>query len=181
VRIAPVVAVAAAAAVPSLGAHGSSNNSIPIRTCTTSQLTLHVAQWFVGLTHTGGYIAFANQRHTPCRLTGWPTVVGIPARGPATVALHVRSTWYGPYVVKSVPAVLLRHGQAAYVAFSGSDVPRPGTRACPPPFRHLRITPPGNSRGVLLSAWFPPLARYLPSCDGIEVSMVVRPSVFHHS
>jgi hypothetical protein len=157
------------------GAQGAS-----LRTCTTSQLTIRVAHWFVGLTHTGGYIAFANRTRTPCRLTGWPTLLGITGTGAATAARHVRSSWYGPYTVKGVPVVTVRRGQVAEAAFSGGDAPGPGQTTCPPPYRHLRITPPGNSRVVLLSAWFPPLARYLPSCVGIEVSMVVPAAALHH-
>jgi hypothetical protein len=179
VTIAAAVTIATTATVPSSAARGPSIHSTAIRACATSQLTVRVARWFVGLTHTGGYIRFENQTHALCRLTGWPTLVGMTAAGRTTVALRVRSTWYGPYV-KGVPVVTLRRGQVAQVAFSGSDLPRPGKATCPSPFRHLRVTPPGNSRAVLLSAWFPPLARYLPSCAGIEVSMVVRPSAFRH-
>jgi len=138
-----------------------------------------VARWFVGLTHTGGFIAFTNHSQTPCRLTGWPGLAAVTAAGKTTVATRARSTWYGPYV-KGVPVLTLRHAQTAEAAFSGSDLPRAGMRTCSPAFRHLRVTPPGNSSSVLLSAWFPPLGSYLPGCAGIEVSMVVHPSAFNH-
>jgi hypothetical protein len=36
--------------------------------------------------------------------------------------------------------------------------------------------PPGNSRGVLLSAWLPNFAQFLPSCTNIEISFVVPAS-----
>jgi Protein of unknown function (DUF4232) len=172
IRIAAVAAVAAVATAPGSGA-------VAPHTCTTAQLNVSVARWFVGTGHTGGYIAFKNRSRTPCRLSGWPSLAGVTAAGAATVAQHVRSSWYGPYV-KGVPVLTLRRGQVAEAAFSGSDIPPNGQPTCSPAFRHLRVTPPGTSRGLLLSAWFPPLGRYLPGCRGLEVSMVVRPSAFRH-
>ena len=173
-----LVAIAVAAAVPNSAALRFSDSAAG-RTCTTAQLKVRVSRWFVGLTHTGGHVAFTNRGHATCRLTGWPSLVGVTGAGTAKAAVHVRSTWYGPYA-KGVPIVTLRRGQTAEAAFSGSDVPPPGRKTCSPPFRRLRVTPPGSSRAVQLSAWFPPLGRYLPGCARLEVSMVVRPSAFLH-
>jgi Protein of unknown function (DUF4232) len=179
-RIAALLAVAAGVTVPGSTAEGRSNDLHLRRNCTSLQLTVHVARWLLGTTHTGGYIAFTNHGYAACRLTGWPTLVGITAAGAKTVAAHVHSTWYGPYV-KGTPVLTLRRAQVAEVAFSGSDRPNSGARTCAPSFRHLRVAPPGNTRSVLLSAWFPPLGRYLPNCRGMQVSMVVRPAAFFTS
>jgi Protein of unknown function (DUF4232) len=148
-----------------------------LRNCAASQLTVRVVRWALGTTHTGGYIAFVNHGRASCRLRGWPTLVAETAAGATTVARRVRSTWYGPYV-RGVPVVTLRHGQAAEAAFSGSDRPPAGAATCPEAFRYLRVTPPGASRSPRVSAWFPPLGRYLPRCGPILVSMVVPPSAF---
>jgi hypothetical protein len=177
-RTAALIAIAAGVAVPGSVAERRSAEFLDHRNCTSSQLRVRVARWLLGTTHTGGYISFTNHSHTSCRLTGWPRLVGVTAAGAKTAAVHVRSTWYGPYV-KGVPVLTLRREQTAEVAFSGSDLPRPGASTCSPAFRHLRVTPPGNTRSVLLSAWFPPLGKYLPGCTGIQVSMVVRPVRLH--
>jgi hypothetical protein len=178
-RTAALIAIVAGVGVPGSVADGRSAEFLHHRSCTSSQLTVRVARWLLGTTHTGGYIAFTNHSHISCGLTGWPRLVGVTAGGAKTAAVHVRSTWYGPYV-KEVPVLTLRREQMAEVAFSGSDLPRPGAKTCSPAFRHLRVAPPGNIRSVLLSAWFPPLEKYLPGCAGIQVSMVVRPSAFTH-
>jgi hypothetical protein len=173
-------AIVLLAAVPCSAATSASSDSpekARHRNCVSSQLTVRVARWLLGTTHTGGYIAFTNRSQTPCRLTGWPELAGVTTAGTTTVARHVRSTWYGPHV-KGVPVLTLRHGRTAQAAFSGSDLPRGGAATCSPAFRHLRVTAPGNTRSVLLSAWFPPLGRFLPGCAPLEVSMVVPRSAF---
>jgi hypothetical protein len=168
--------VATVTAAPGASSGASSATTL-IHDCSAFQLDVHIARWALGTTHTGGYIAFTNRSRSSCRLTGWPTLVAETAAGATTVARDVRSTWYGPYV-KSVPVLTLRHGQTAEAAFSGSDRPRNRAGTCPAPFWHLRVTPPGTSRSVVLSAWFRPLGRYLPSCGPLEVSMVVPRSAF---
>jgi hypothetical protein len=174
-----VVALAATGAGGAQACQASS--SAGLKPCTTSQLNVRVVKWMVGLTHTGARIAFANTGQTSCRLHGWPKLVGITRSGAAGTARHVRSTWYGPYGrhAEAVSTLTLKPGQSAEAAFAGSDSPAPGENDCTTSFRYLRVTPPGpNSRPVALSAWFPPLTRYLPACWPLEVSMVVRPSAF---
>jgi hypothetical protein len=119
----------------------------------------------------GGYIAFTNRARGSCRLSGWPTLVAVGPGGTA-VARRVRSTMFGPNL-RGIPVVRLRQGATAKAAFAGSDIPGPGHTSCPPPYRRLRVTPPGSSRSVTLSAWLPTLDAYLPACSRIEVTMVV--------
>jgi hypothetical protein len=128
----------------------------------------------------GGYLAFTN-RATACTLRGWPTLI---AEGPgiSTRAIHVHATMFGPYVggngkyVMDTPLVRLRHGQTAVTAFTAGDNPGEGQTRCPPSFRRLRVTPPGNAANVEISSWLAYYGRELPSCTGIEVSMVVPTS-----
>jgi hypothetical protein len=81
--------------------------------------------------------------------------------------------------LKGVPVVILRHGERADAVVAGSDNPGPGMTRCPPPFRHLRITPPGNLRSVLVSAWLAGLAAYFPACSPVYVTMVVPSSYLY--
>lgn len=142
--------------------------------CSTSGLTIRLARSFAGLSHVGGYITFTNRTWSPCRLSGWPTVTAVSASGTRSVALHSRETWWGPYKnLTRIPIVILHHGQSAYTVFAGDDAYGEGQTRCPPPYRTLRVTPPGNTRATVISAWIPYLGQYLPSCDRIVVSPVV--------
>jgi hypothetical protein len=147
------------------------------RICITSHLEIRLIHSGAAAGTVGGYIAFTNRADTPCRLTGWPTLVARAASGKTTVAVHRRTTMFGPRpTIKGVPVVTLASGRRADAVFTAGDNPRPGHRSCPPPYRSLRVMPPGNSRGVLLSAWLPNFAQFLPSCTNIEISFVVPAS-----
>jgi hypothetical protein len=92
---------------------------------------------------------------------------------------------FGPYgkgglYIKGLPVVTLRHGERADAVFTGADDRYLGGRRCPSLYRHLRVTPPGNSHSVVLSAWNHDLNAYLPACTRIEVSMVVPRSALPH-
>jgi hypothetical protein len=64
--------------------------------------------------------------------------------------------------------------------FAGSDIPGAGHTRCPPPYSRLRVTPPGSSRSVVLSAWLPSLDAYLPACARLSVTMVVPASALQY-
>ena len=78
--------------------------------------------------------------------------------------------------MRGIPVVTIAPGRRADAVFTVSDNPGPGKATCPPPFRRLRVTPPGNARSVVVSAWLPYYGQFLPSCTAIEVSMVVAAS-----
>jgi hypothetical protein len=143
------------------------------RVCTTSQLKIRMLRSLVAAGNVGGYIGFRNRGAAPCRLTGWPTLVAF--RPGTRTAVHVRSTMFGPHVA-GVPVVTLRPGRLAGAAFATSDNPGPGKLTCTRPYLRLRVTPPGNSHSVVLSAWLPALDAYLPSCTRLNVTMVVPAS-----
>jgi hypothetical protein len=128
----------------------------------------------------GGYLAFTNRAAT-CTLRGWATLTAL-GPGVTTTADHVHTTMFGPWVggtgkpVTGTPLVLLRRGQTAVAAFTASDAYPEGQTRCPPSFRRLRVTPPGNAASVEISSWIAYYGRELPSCTGIEESMVVTVS-----
>jgi hypothetical protein len=162
------------------GASGSQRSAT--RTCTTAQLTIRLTRSLVAAGNVGGYISFKNRRGATCRLTGWPTLVAVTRAGRSTTARHVRTTMFGPpSSLRGVPVVTLRPGQIAKVVFAGADNPGPGRTSCPPAYHRLRLTPPGSSRSVVLSAWLPSLNAYLPACARISVTMVVPPSALGRS
>jgi uncharacterized protein DUF4232 len=161
-----------------LVAPGSSDHA---RTCTTSQLKITLIHPGAAGGTAGGYIAFTNRASARCRLTGWPTLVAVTATGKTMTAVHRRSTMFGPRpTIKGTPVVTLGHGQRADAVFTVGDGPGPGQRTCPPPYRHLRVTPPGNADSVLLSAWLGGYEHLLPSCTDILVSFVVPASQLYH-
>jgi Protein of unknown function (DUF4232) len=167
--------VAALVVLVTLGFGANAGGSPATRGCTTPQLRIRLSRSLVAAGNVGGYIAFTNRSAATCRLTGWPTLVAVRPGG-STVARRVRSTMFGPSSrLRGVPVVRLRPGATAKAAFAGSDT-GPGRTRCPSPYRRLRVTPPGSSRSVVLSAWLPALDAYLPSCSRIEVTMVVPAS-----
>jgi hypothetical protein len=179
VTLAALLALASVTAAPTLAAREAANDSI--RPCTTSELKIELVHSGAAAGTVGGYVGFTNRAGASCRLTGWPTLLAVTASGASTTARHVRSTMFGPRPsVKGIPVVTLQHGQRADIVFTGGDNPGPGKTTCAPGYRYLRVTPPGNSHAVLLSAWLPWLNAYLPNCGRIEVSMVVAASSLYH-
>ena len=145
--------------------------------CTTSELTVSLVRGLFGLGNAGAYIGFTNRGSTPCRITGWPTLVALGSTGEEVPARHVRSTYLGPDSARGVPVVTLRPGARADAVFAGTDNPdntRPPN--CGSTIRRLRVTPPGDSAAVLVSAWIPTLREYLPGCQTLSVTMVVPAS-----
>jgi hypothetical protein len=158
----------------------SRKNLVVPHACSTPQLRIRLIRGGAALGNVGGYIGFTNESKTPCRMSGWPTLAGVTATGASTTARHVRATMFGPDPrMKGVPVVILRRGERADAVFAGSDNSGPGETRCPPSYRRLRVSPPGGSRSVLLSAWLPGLAAYMPSCAGIQVTMVVPSAVLY--
>jgi hypothetical protein len=49
--------------------------------------------------------------------------------------------------------------------------------SCPPPYRRLRVTPPGRSHRSVVSAWIPHYGAYLPACYRVSISPVIPRSL----
>lgn len=143
--------------------------------CTSDQLQTSVVDTGGGLGTVEGWLRFINAGSVPCRLSGWPTLVGVTASGGATVARRSNVLLALPPDA-GVPTVTLAPGDAALAAFAGGDNPVGSAAACPPSYLTLRVTPPGTSTAVSLSAWNYWLGADLPACVGIEVTMVVAAS-----
>jgi hypothetical protein len=143
------------------------------RVCTTAQLKITLARSLVAAGTVGGYIGLRNRGRAACRLSGWPGLVLVDRAGAATSAVRVRSTMFGPRpTLRGVPVATLRHGELAEAVFAGGDIPPPGEARCPG-YRRLRVTPPGSSHAVTVSAWLPALGALMPACTRIAVTMVV--------
>lgn len=160
----------ASSPVPSSG----SDAGTPV--CRTPRLRITLARSAAAGPIVGGYIGFINESGTACHLTGWPALVALTAAGTSATASHVRTTGFGPNIT-AVPVVVLEPGTLAEAAFAGNEVSGPcAGSSFPPPYRRLRVTPPGGTGNVVISAWLPDLGTYLPACGGIEVSPVVPSS-----
>ena len=147
----------------------------------------------VGLTNTGalggqagGYLRFTNDGATACRMDGWPVVVAVTAAGKATTLRHAQSTMYGAWQAPaSLPVVTLPPGGSAYAVVAADDHPT-GNASCPAPYVRLRVSAPGTSGSVMVSAWLPGAGSYLPSCPSItgsptgEVSAITPLSSLPH-
>jgi hypothetical protein len=158
----------AAASTPSSPAAASTPATATA--CTTTQLQ-------VSLTHTGalggqagGYLRFTNDSSTACQIEGWPAVVALTASGQAATLKHAQSTMYGAWHVPApLPVVNLQPGDSAYAVVAADDQPA-GAASCPAPYVRLRVSPPGSSGSVVISAWLPGAGTDLPACAAVNGS-----------
>jgi len=141
-----------------------------LRTCETSRLKLTMPWSGAAAGTIGGRIGFTNLSSRPCRLHGWPILVGINAAGQSRTAVDKLTTMFGPDL-SAAPVVIVKPHATAEAVFTVGDHSRSGT--CPPQYRRLRVTPPGNTQAGTIRAWIPYYNHYLPACTPIRVSEVV--------
>jgi Protein of unknown function (DUF4232) len=176
---------------PSTGASASttmrSSPSVASDQCAESQLK-------VSLTHTGavagqagGYLVFSNDGGASCRMTGWPAVTALTAAGKATPLRHAESTMFGAWHrVSPSPVLTLRPGGAAYAVVASDETPAGSNPRCPSPYVRLRVSPPGSTASVVISAWLPGARTYLPACPSVtgsptaELSTITPRSTLPH-
>ena len=118
----------------------------------------------------GGDLTFTNSGSTSCQLAGWPQLVGVTAGGTSNAAVQVHSTQFGPFGGGTAGSVTLPAGATAAVAFIV------GANNCSDTYQTLRVTPPGDTQSVEISAWLPQVNTYLPACAPISVSPLVMAS-----
>jgi Domain of unknown function (DUF4232) len=153
---------------------GSSSPTVSASPSPQSQ-ACDASQLAITLTHTGalggqagGYLTFTNESGDTCRLTGWPTVVGVSKLGTTATLSHARSTMFGAWQFSSpMPVVDLPPGKSAYAVVAADDHPVGSAATCPAPYVKLRVTVPGSSGSTTLSAWLPGADSYLPTCTSI--------------
>lgn len=167
---------------PSTPAASSPSTSAPpgpVATCRTSQLQITLVHSGAAAGIVGGYIGFRNKTDVPCRLSGWPTLIGVQANGTTVRAKHLLSTMFGPYL-KAPPEVTLDHGLAE-AAFTGSENAGPCASGTLPTYRTLRVIPPGNVESTTITAWLGAVGTYFPACGEISVSPVVPSSALYNA
>jgi hypothetical protein len=145
--------------------------------CAASQLKISLTHTGAVAGQAGGYLKFSNDSRTPCRITGWPAVTGLTAAGRPTPLRHAQSTMFGAWQrVRPLPVLTLHPGEAAYAVVAAADTPAGRNSTCPPPYVHLRVTPPASSGSVVMSAWLPGAGSYLPGCTMVSGSPTAEDS-----
>ena len=148
-----------------------------IDACTASQLKVSISRSGALAGQAGGYLRFTNDSHAPCRMAGWPVVTGLTAAGTATVLRHAQSTMFGAWhYIAPPPVVTLHPGGSAYAVVVADDHPAGGQGRCPAPYVRLRVSPPGGSGSVVISAWLPGAGSYLPACASANGSPTAETS-----
>ena len=143
----------------------SSASAADTGACVTSQLKISLTNTGALAGQAGGYLKFTNNSGTPCRMTGWPAVTGLTASGQATRLRHLQLSMFGAWHYSAPPPVVtLQPGDSAYAIVAADDKPAGGNARCPAPYARLRVSPPGDSGNVTISAWLPGAGSYLPSC-----------------
>jgi hypothetical protein len=142
-----------------------------IESCVASQLKVSISDSGALAGQAGGYLRFTDDSRTPCRMTGWPVVTGLTAAGTATLLRHAQSTMFGAWHYTAPPPVVtLRPGDSAYAVVAANDNAAGGNTHCPAPYVRLRVSPPGDSENVTISAWLPGAVSYLPACTSADGS-----------
>lgn len=158
------------------------------RNCETAHLRITLVHSGAVTGVEGGYLRFTNRSRLECRLSGWPTAVGVETNGERITAHHaIHGTMIGAWSYKrSLPVIALETNDSAYAVIEDGDNPvRNPTTPCPTA-RRLRVAPPGDSREATLSAWLQNDATYLPLCTAyngtpeLEVSAVAPLSALPH-
>ena len=170
---------AAPGATSSSSATSPANNTSPPSSasaadtgaCVTSQLKISLTNTGALAGQAGGYLKFTNNSGTPCRMTGWPAVIGLTASGQATRLRHLQLSMFGAWHYSAPPPVVaLQPGDSAYAIVAADDRPAGNSNRCPAPYARLRVSPPGDSGNVTISAWLPGAGSYLPSCASVNGS-----------
>ena len=175
-RTATVSALAVAACGLVLTACGSQHapeaaSSASIGSCVTAQLKISITNTGALAGQAGGYLQFTNGSRTVCRMSGWPVVIALTATGRATRLQHAQSTMFGAWHYTAPPPVVtLRPGDSAYAVVAADDNAAGGNTHCPAPYVRLRVSPPGDSENVTISAWLPGAVSYLPACTSADGS-----------
>jgi Protein of unknown function (DUF4232) len=139
--------------------------------CVTSRLKISLTNTGALAGQAGGYLKFTNDSGTPCRMSGWPAVTALKATGQATRLRHMQSSMFGAWQYTPPPPVLtLRPGDSAYAIVAADDRPAGNNSRCPAPYVRLRVSPPGDSGHVVISAWLPGATTYLPACPSASGS-----------
>ncbi len=143
----------------------SSASAADTGACVTSQLKISLTDTGALAGQAGGYLKFTNASGTPCRMTGWPAVTGLTATGQATRLRHMQLSMFGAWHYSAPPPVVaLQPGDSAYAIVAADDKPAGSSTRCPASYTRLRVSPPGDSGSVTISAWLPGAGSYLPSC-----------------
>ena len=137
--------------------------------CVTSRLKISLTNTGALAGQAGGYLKFTNDSGTPCRMSGWPAVTALKATGQATRLRHMQSSMFGAWQYTPPPPVLtLRPGDSVYAIVAADDRPAGNNSRCPAPYVRLRVSPPGDSGHVVISAWLPGATTYLPACPAAD-------------
>ena len=175
-RTATVSALAAAACGLVMTACASQNvpeaaSSASTGACVTPQLKISIVDTGALAGQAGGYLKFTNGSRTPCRMSGWPVVIALTAAGRASRLRNLQSTMFGAWHYTAPPPVItLRPGDSAYAVVAADDQPASVSSRCPAPYVRLRVSPPGDSGNVTISAWLPGAGSFLPACTSADGS-----------
>ena len=139
--------------------------------CVTTQLRISLTNTSALAGQAGGYLKFTNDSSTTCQMSGWPAVTGLTATGQATRLRHMHSSMFGAWHYTAPPPVVtLKPGDSAYAIVAADDKPAGSNTRCPAPYARLRVSPPGDSGNVIISAWLPGATSYLPACPSASGS-----------
>ena len=162
---------ASAASSATSPASTGSSSAASADACATAQLKISLIDTGALAGQAGGYLRFTNDSRTVCQMNSWPAVIGVTATGRATRLRNLQLTMFGAWHYTAPPPVVrLSPGDSAYAVVAADDHPAGSSTRCPAPYVRLRVSPPGDSGSVTISARLPGAGSYLPSCTSANGS-----------
>jgi hypothetical protein len=156
---------------PGAASSSESPGSPSAAACVTSELKISLTATGALAGQAGGYLKFTNDSGAPCRMSGWPAVIGLTAAGQATRLGHLQVSMFGAWhYTAPPPVVILQPGNSAYAIVAADDKPAGSSSHCPAPYTRLKVSPPGDSESVTISGWLPGAVSYLPACRSADGS-----------
>src|SRR5262249_53040607 len=114
----------ASSATSSADTTTSPSSPSAVGACATAQLKISLTNTTALAGQAGGYLKFTNDGGNPCRMSGWPAVIGLKATGQATRLRHLQSSMFGAWHYNAPsPVITLQPGDSAYAIVAADDKP----------------------------------------------------------
>lgn len=138
--------------------------------CRTGELKVSLGPGGVAAGTWAALLEFTDTGAAACTMTGWAAVAGITAAGTTAPATNRTGSMDG-LDASGVPHVTLQPNGKAGIDISGADN-APGGGPCPAAYSKLRVSAPGDSASVTVSASPAEFSGGLPCCGAITASPV---------
>ncbi len=138
--------------------------------CRTSELKISLGPGGVAASRWAALLELTDVGNASCTVTGWAAIAGVTSSGTTSPATNRADSMDGLNAT-GVPRLTLAPGGKAGIDISGADNAA-GGGSCPPPYRQLRVSAPGDSTSMTIPTTTTVFSTGLPSCAPLTASPV---------